>query len=178
MVAITNILLLAATVATASVLRRDATPLVNVISNQLSPQITTLQNEINGFPASGMKGAIQLESSDDNLMSILDTATTLAQTAGTFSLLDTLEIVTAMTSVTTQITDYNHALDTKKADFQKIGRATFVLTDLQILNLRWTNFLSVMVAQAPIGEAAALQTIENTITASYNHAIKVYSDAA
>ncbi|KAH8125039.1 hypothetical protein LI328DRAFT_133513 [Trichoderma asperelloides] len=125
-----------------------------------------------------MKGAIRLESGDDNLMSILDTAAAVTQTAGTFSLLDTLEIITAMSPVTTQITDYNHALDTKKADFQKIGRATFVLADLEILNIKWTNFLSEMVAQAPIGEAAALQTIQNTITASYDHAIKVYSDAA
>ncbi|KAL9468367.1 hypothetical protein ACSS6W_010061 [Trichoderma asperelloides] len=178
MVAIANILLLAATVATASVLRRDATPLVNTITNQIAPQIATLQNDINGFPASGINGTIQLESDEDTLSTLLDTATTLAQQAGSFSLLDGLDVLTAMAPVATQITAYNLALDTKKADFKAIGKELFVLTDLQILNLRWTAFTNGLVAAAPLGEATALQAIQTTILESYAISIAVYSDAA
>ncbi|GFP57597.1 hypothetical protein TASIC1_0008043800 [Trichoderma asperellum] len=178
MVAIANILLLAATVATASVLRRDATPLVNTITNQIAPQIATLQNDINGFPASGLNGTIQLESDEDTLSALLDTAAILAQEAGSFSLLDGLNVISAMAPVTTQITAFNLDLDAKKADFKAIGKEQFVLTDLQILSIRWKAFTEALVAAAPLSLVAAFQATQTTILESYAISIAVYSDAA
>lgn len=180
MVAITSILLLAATVATtatASVLRRNATPVVNSINTQLVPQITILQNDIDGFPASGFNGSVQLDSDEDTLMTILDTATTLTQQAGPFSIVDSLEVITAMQPATTGIINYNLAQATKVADFESIGRAPFVLANLQILNIRWTEFTNELIAAAPLGAATALLAMQTAISTSYASSIAVYSVA-
>lgn len=178
MVAFKHILLLATSVSAASILRRDATPLVNAINTQLAPQISLLQSEVDKFPASGLNGTIQLDQDEDQLSTILDTATTLGQEAGSLSLLDVLSVVTAMGPVTTGITNFLHALDAKAGDFNAIGRATFVLANLQIENIKWAGFTNELIALAPLGQGVALQAMQTTILGSYAHSIKVFSAVA
>ncbi|KAL7893151.1 hypothetical protein HDV63DRAFT_368817 [Trichoderma sp. SZMC 28014] len=176
MVAFKHILLLAASVSAASILRRDATQLVNAINNQLAPQISLLESQVNKFPASGLNGTIQLDQNEDHMNTILDTATTLGQEAGSLSLIEVLDVVTAMGPVTTGITNFLYALDAKANDFDAIGRASFVLANLQIENIRWTAFTNELVANAPLGFSAALIAVQATILESYAYSIKVFSD--
>lgn len=113
MVAFMHILLLAVTASAASILHRDAIPLIDIINNEIVPQLNTLQNDVNAFPGSGLNGSITLDNDEDKLSSILDNATSLAHAAGTFGILDTLHVATALAPAVTGSTAYLASLATK-----------------------------------------------------------------
>jgi hypothetical protein len=60
MVFIAKLLALALTATATPILRRDAVTVENDITQKIGPQTTTLTNDVNGFPASGLSGAVAI----------------------------------------------------------------------------------------------------------------------
>ncbi|KAJ5111655.1 hypothetical protein N7532_002190 [Penicillium argentinense] len=99
MVFIAKIFVLALTAAATPILPRDAATVENDITQKIGPQVQTLDNDVKGFPASGLAGALAIDNDSQSLVATVNNATIDTQNTGSFSESDATSVLQAAYNV-------------------------------------------------------------------------------
>jgi len=157
---------------------RDAVTVENDITQKIAPQATTLANAVNGFPASGLAGALGIHTDATGLVTTVNSATTDTKAAGAFSEANAETILGDVQSLTPTILNTLTAIVAKKANFTSLpigGIPALVLSDLQSLNTSVVSFASALIADAPASLVPNATTLKNTVASAFATAIAAYS---
>src|SRR5690349_9339176 len=84
MVAIIKLLVLALTASATPLVHRDVVTVQNDITQKIGPEMNTLNNDVNGFPASGLTGAMAIHRDIQLLVNTLGTAVSNIRSTGSF----------------------------------------------------------------------------------------------
>ncbi|KAL6803169.1 hypothetical protein GGI42DRAFT_323944 [Trichoderma sp. SZMC 28013] len=175
MVHFTKILLLASTAA-ALILPRDAVTVENDITQRIGPQWTTLSNNINAYPASGLPGAFVIHDDVLSLIAITNEATADVETAGSFSEADGTTILADLQILVPTFLGALSAIENQAESWANIpgGRAV-VLSDFQGLNSSFNGFFDALIAASPADLVPAITSIQTQVAEGFNNAIAPYS---
>ncbi|KAL7931203.1 hypothetical protein V8C35DRAFT_310668 [Trichoderma chlorosporum] len=179
MVAITKMLWLAltATAATATaIVRRDVITVENDITQKIGPSWNTLNNDVNGFPNSGLPGIIQIRDDFTVLVSDLQTAISHIKTTGSFG---TVAGTTILANIQALIPTFLATLvniglqEPSWADIE--GGTALMLSWLQSLNTAMLNYQDAITGAEPFLLKAGALAIKAQVTGAFTTAIAAYS---
>jgi hypothetical protein len=176
MVLITKLLVLALTAAATPILRRDVITVQNDITQKIGPEFTTLNNDVNGFPASGLPGATAIHGDFQRLVTTVDSAIRDIKSTGSFGTVSGTTILANVQALvpTFLATIENIGLQEPSwADIQ--GGRELVLSDLQALNAAMSNFMDALTAAEPLLLKAGSLAIKTQLVGSFTTAIAAYS---
>ncbi|KAL7801039.1 hydrophobic surface binding protein A domain-containing protein [Trichoderma afarasin] len=172
----TKILLLASTAA-AIILPRDATTVENDINQRIGPQWTTLSNNINGYPASGLQGAFNIHDYMQSLVAVTNEATANVNAAGSFSEADGTTILADLQVLVPTFLGALLALGNQAHAWVNLrGGQAVILSDLHSLNSSFIGFVNALTAASPADLVPAVTSIETQVADGLNSAIAAYSD--
>lgn len=175
MVAIIKLLFLAFT-ATATVLPRDAATVEADIAQRIGPQNQALNNAVNSFPASGLAGALAINSNILSLTSTVEGATDDVQSSGSFSEVDGVTILSEVQAIVPTLLDTLSVLEIQVPAWSDIpGGQALVLSDLQNLNGSFTGFNDALIAASPANLVPAGTFVKTQIADGFRRAIDAYS---
>ncbi|KAK4078160.1 uncharacterized protein Triagg1_3176 [Trichoderma aggressivum f. europaeum] len=175
MVNFTKILLLASTTA-AIILPRDATTVENDINQRIGPQWTTLGNNINGYPASGLQGAFNIHDYAQSLVTITNDATGNVNAAGSFSEADGTTILADLQSLVHTFLGTLSAIGDQALAWGNLqGGQAVILSDLQGLNSSFIGFFDALIAASPADLVPAVTSVRTQVAEGFNSAIAPYS---
>lgn len=175
MVHFTRLLLLASTAA-AIILPRDATTVENDINQRIGPQWTTLRNNINGYPESGLQGAFNIHDGVQSLVAITDDATADIKAAGSFSEADGTTILTDLESLASTFLGALSAIGDQAHAWANLrGGQAVILSDLQSLNSSFIGFVNALTAASPADLVPAAMSVGTQVADGLNSAIAAYS---
>ncbi|KAJ7752473.1 hydrophobic surface binding protein [Mycena maculata] len=143
----------------------------------ISSQVTTLDNDINGFPASGLIGALEIDIAAGNLASALKQGTSDIQATSALDEADGTTILNAVLAIEPTIINALNGLATKESSVAALpipGAPGLVLSDLQTLNSDTTAFGNALIVITPADLVPTAQTIFANIAAAFNTAIAAY----
>ncbi|KAJ6590703.1 hydrophobic surface binding protein [Mycena vulgaris] len=144
----------------------------------ISTQVTSLDSAINGFPASGLAGALGIHNAAGTLETAVNQGTTDVKATGTVSEADGQTILSSIQAFEPAILDALKAIATKKAAFDSqpiTGLSALVRADLQTLSTVTNAFADALVVTAPADLKAQATTIQTTIAQAFATAIAAYS---
>ncbi|KAH0524948.1 hypothetical protein TsFJ059_007386 [Trichoderma semiorbis] len=179
MVAITKFLWLAltATAATAAaIVQRDVITVQNDITQKIGPAWTTLNNDINGFPSSGSKGAAAIQSDFTNAIAALDKTTADIKSTGSFGVVSSTTILADIQQLVPTFLSSVATLGAQKASWGNIpdGKAS-ILIQLRSVEASMSKFLDAVFAAEPILLKPSGLAIKAQLTGAFNTAIAIYS---
>ncbi|KAJ5891323.1 uncharacterized protein N7473_007551 [Penicillium subrubescens] len=99
MVFIAKLFVLALTAAATPILRRDAVTVENDITQKIGPQVQALDNDVKGFPASGLTGVLAIDNDCNALVTVVNDATSDIHNAGSFSESDGTSVLQAASNL-------------------------------------------------------------------------------
>ncbi|RAO65888.1 uncharacterized protein BHQ10_001900 [Talaromyces amestolkiae] len=176
MVLFAKLLVLALTAAATPILRRDAATVENDITQQIGPQIATLNSDVNGFPASGSTGAENINSDFGNLIVVINHAISDIKAAGSFGTLSGTSILAAVQELLPSLSDTLVAIEAQEPSWAAIpGGTALVLKDLQSLNTVFYTFANALIASEPILLKAAAVAVQAQLSTDFDTAIAAYS---
>ncbi|KAL7954761.1 hypothetical protein V8C34DRAFT_293381 [Trichoderma compactum] len=175
MVHFTKILLLASTTA-ALVLPRDAVTVENDINQRIGPQWTTLSNNIDGYPASGLRGAFVIHDDVLSLVAITNEATANVNAAGSFSEADGTTILADLQILVPTFLGALSAIGNQADAWVNLpGGQAVVLSDFQGLNSSFIGFFNALIAASPADLVPAITSVKSQVAEGFNSAIAPYS---
>ncbi|GLB11236.1 hypothetical protein AtubIFM57258_008102 [Aspergillus tubingensis] len=176
MVLITKLLTLALTAAATPILRRDAITVEGDINQRIGPGISTLGNDVNTFPSSGLAGAVAIHTDFENLVTSVNYATTDTNSAGSLDdesgaaiLNDVQAVVQVLLGVLTAIADQATAWSSVP------GGASLVLNDLASLHTAFDNFADALLTNEPASLSDQVTSIKTSIDSAFTSAEAAYS---
>ncbi|KAL7949440.1 hypothetical protein V8C42DRAFT_310901 [Trichoderma barbatum] len=179
MVAITKFLWLAltATAATATaIIRRDVVTVQNDITQKLGPSLNTLNKDINGFPASGLTGALTIQTDFDNVVAILNTTTSDIKATGSFGVVSGTTILAQIQVLVPTFLASLVAIGAQASSWHSIpGGQALILHQLQAGNTAVSIFLDAIIAAEPLLLKAGSVAIKTQLTGAFTTAIASYS---
>jgi hypothetical protein len=176
MVFITKLFVLALTAAATPILRRDAVTVENDITQKIGPQVQTLDNDVKGFPASGLAGALSIDNDSQTLVTIVNDATIDTQNAGSFSESDATSVIQAANNLLSPLLGTLSTIKDQTAAWAAFpGGEALVLTDLQSLNGSFFHFTSALIEAAPSDLLPVATSIKTQIVQGFTSAIAAYS---
>ncbi|KAK7046608.1 hydrophobic surface binding protein [Favolaschia claudopus] len=144
----------------------------------ISSQVTTLDNNIKGFPASGLAGALGIHTAATNLETTLNTGTNDVKATPAFSESDGQTILNSVQAIEPVILDALAQITAKKADFDALpigGLPALILQDLKTLKADTDAFSGALIVNAPADLKSQATTIQTNIDAGFASAIAAYS---
>lgn len=176
MVLIAKLLVLALTAAATPILRRDPATVDNDITQKISPQITQLNNDISGFPASGVNGALTINADVKTLVSIVEGTISDIKETGFFGAAPGLTILNDIQSLVPTLEAALTQIESQYEAWAGIpGGTSLILSDLQSLNTVFTYFLNAVNAAEPLLLKAGGLAIQTQLAGAFDSAIAVYS---
>ncbi|GLB19995.1 hypothetical protein AtubIFM61612_009921 [Aspergillus tubingensis] len=176
MVLIAKLLTLALTAAATPILRRDAITVEDDVNQRIAPGISTLSNDINTFPSSGLAGAVAIHADFQNLVSSVNYATTDTNSAGSLDdetgaaiLNDVQAVIASLSGVLTAIANQETAWSSVP------GGASLVLNDLASLHTAFDNFADALNTNGPASLSDQITAIKTTIDNAFTSAEAAYS---
>ncbi|KAJ7193268.1 cell wall galactomannoprotein, partial [Mycena pura] len=131
-------------------LKRDVVTVQNDITQKIGPQLDTLNNDLSGFPASGLTGAVAIQSDVQTLVSTV-TATNNIQNTGSFSTVSGTAIIADFQAlVPTFLATLVNFGDHRNAFAALPGGQAFILSELQSLNTAFGNYLDALKGGSPV----------------------------
>lgn len=176
MVLIAKLLVLALTAAATPILRRDAVTVENDITQKIGPQLTTLNNDINAFHASGVQSASAIHGDFQSLVATVDSAIGDIQNTGSFGTVSGTTILADVQALIPTFLDTLVAIGLQEpawADLQ--GGQELVLSDLQSLNTAMNNFMNALTAAEPLLLKSGSLAIKTQLNGAFTTAIAAYS---
>ncbi|RAK94554.1 hypothetical protein BO79DRAFT_132064, partial [Aspergillus costaricaensis CBS 115574] len=151
------------------ILRRDAITVQNDVNQRIVPGITTLTNDVNAFPSSGLAGSVAIHTDFQNLISSVNHATTDTNSAGSLDDESGAAILNSLQAVPPSLSNLLGALGTEVSAWSAVpGGASLILGDLQSLNTASDNFADALTTNGPASisdQVAAIKTfIDNSFT--------------
>ncbi|KAJ7027979.1 hydrophobic surface binding protein [Mycena alexandri] len=146
----------------------------------ISSQVTTLDNAINAFPATGgsLTAALAIHTDATNLETTLNKGTTDVKATGTVDDADGNTILNSVTAFEPTILDALKGIAAKEPAFAALpigGIPALILADLKTLRTDTGAFAQALIAAAPADLKSEATTIANTIDAGFATAIAAYS---
>lgn len=176
MVLIAKLLVLALTAAATPILRRDAATVDNDITQKIGPQITQLNNDVSGFPASGLTGALTIDADVKTLVSTVKGTISDIQDTGFFG---TAPGTTILSDIQFLVPTLEAALAQIESQYEAWaaipGGTSLILSDLQSLNTVFTDFLNAVNAAEPLLLKAGGLAIQTQLAGAFDSAIAAYS---
>ncbi|KAJ7023287.1 hydrophobic surface binding protein [Mycena alexandri] len=164
-----------------------ATPLKRTVAQieadltTLQSQVTSLDNNIKGFPASGLTGALEIHDAAAGLESSLNTATSDVKATPTVSEADATTILnTVQNNIEPLVIDALTRIAGDRAAFDAqpiIGLSALVLVDLQTLKNDTDAFSNALIAAAPADLKTQATAIKTAIDAAFSKAIAAFASA-
>ncbi|KAB8272674.1 hypothetical protein BDV30DRAFT_239375 [Aspergillus minisclerotigenes] len=147
------------------------------LNQKISPQVTKLANDVQGFPESGLDGALTIDSDSKDLITILDSATEDARDQGSYSLVTGVALTADISPVVATLNGLLLDFSAKKDDFDALTlpSGSLILSDLQKLNQSTVDYANALVDAAPVLQVVAMVAIRDTIAASFEQAINTYT---
>ncbi|KAB8224010.1 hydrophobic surface binding protein A-domain-containing protein [Aspergillus novoparasiticus] len=147
------------------------------LNQKISPQVTKLADDVQGFPGSGLDGALTIDSDSKDLVTILDSATEDARNQGSYSQVTGVTLTADISPVVITLNDLLSGLSAKKDDFNALAlpAGSLILSDLQKLNQSTVDYANALVDAAPVLQVVAMIAIRDTIAASFEQAIDTYT---
>lgn len=162
--------------ATAAITRRDAITVQNDITQKIGPRTETLLNDVNGFPASGLGGAIAIDNDIHVLAATVNDATNDVKGSGSFSEADGTAILRDIQDQESTVLDTLEAIRGQEPDWANLqGGRALMLSDLQELNTSFMGFISSLTAASPEDLVPPYTSIDEQIADAFNNAIAAYS---
>ncbi|KAJ7624911.1 hydrophobic surface binding protein A-domain-containing protein [Roridomyces roridus] len=182
MVQLTRLLFVASLLATnlATLTKRQGGVITieNDIAN-ISMVASILDTQVNGFPASGLAGALAINTDAGNLVSALNKGTTdIKATPGPLSESVGTTIVQEVEAMEPLILTAATTLVKEKPSFAALpiaGIPALILADLQAINASNGAFLDALIAILPPDLQPAIIAIERNNTPIFNAAIAAFS---
>ncbi|KAJ7611149.1 hydrophobic surface binding protein [Mycena rosella] len=145
----------------------------------ISAQVTTLDNAIKAFPATGgsLVAALTIHTDATSLETTLNQGTSDVTATGTVSEADGRTILSAVEAFEPTILDALTQIAAKQPAFAALpigGIPALILQDLQTLKTDTVNFSNALIANAPADLKAEATTLTNNITNGFNTAIAAY----
>ncbi|KAL7931196.1 hypothetical protein V8C35DRAFT_119402 [Trichoderma chlorosporum] len=180
MVAITKFLWLAltATAATAAaIVQRDVITVQNDITQKIGPSLTTLNNDVAGFPASGLAGAIKIQEDFTALIAAVDGTISDIRSTGSFGVVSGTTILAQIQILVPAFLGTLVNLGLQESSWSAIpdGRA-LILNQLQKANTVMSNFADAIIAAEPFLQKAGGIAIKVQITGAFTTAIAYYTE--
>jgi hypothetical protein len=176
MVVIAKVLILALTAAAAPILRRDATTVENDITQKIDPQITKLNNDVNGFPASGFAGSLAIHDDFQTLVTAVKATTDDIKSTGFFGTQPGISILASVQSLSPKLTDTLGAIGSKEPDWAALpGGKALMLSDLQSLEKVFSDFNNGLTVAEPLLLKAGALAVQTEIKGAFDTAIAAYS---
>jgi ethanolamine utilization microcompartment shell protein EutS len=179
MVAITKFLwlALAATVTTATaIVRRDVITVQNDITQKLGPSLNTLNNDVNGFPKSGLSGAVAIQGDIASVVSVLERTVSDIKSTGQFG---TVSGTTILADIQVLVIIYLASLvniANQAPSWHDIqGGQALILGQLRSWNTATTHFLDAIISSQPLLLKAGGLAIKAQLTGAFTTAIAAYS---
>ncbi|KAF7349321.1 Hydrophobic surface binding protein [Mycena sanguinolenta] len=141
----------------------------------ISNQATTLDNDIKGFPASGIFGALAMENAVGSLETALNKGTSDVQATGLINEADATTMLNAVKAIEPTIIDGLEQLTAKESDIFRDPPKEVVLSDLKNLQTATDAFAGALIAAAPADLTAQATSIQSAIDAAFATAIAAYS---
>ncbi|KAF3912815.1 hypothetical protein AA313_de0201647 [Arthrobotrys entomopaga] len=180
MVAIIKLLFFALTASATplAVVQRDKFNSVqNDIAQKIDPQITKLNNDVNGFPVSGLVGALAIENDVQALFLILEMATFNVKATGLFNSIFSITIVDQFQSITATLLDTLAAMSAQAPSWTIIpGGRALILSDLKSLATGFMIYLDAIVKEVYFAVRPDAISIRVKIIDALRVAIAAYSD--
>ncbi|KAF3391679.1 hypothetical protein F1880_007726 [Penicillium rolfsii] len=176
MVLIAKLLALALTATATPVLRRDAAQVGNDITEKIKPEIKTLYNDVQGFPASGLTGALTFQKDAQVLITTVNDATHDVKSSGSFSEDDGETILADLQMLTSPLLGTLSALASQADAWEKIPTGpALVLSDLKGLNATFVDFVNALLAASPADQAPSITSFKTQMVGGFIAAIDAYS---
>ncbi|CAF9925070.1 MAG: hypothetical protein GOMPHAMPRED_003807 [Gomphillus americanus] len=173
MVAIKDILLLAAS-ATAAVIPRNAATIEKDLKT-INTDISNLHTAVNNYNGGGAINALPIQNDEQTLDKAINSADTDAKNSGAVNDADSKTIIAYIkNTLEPNIAATLKALIAKKADFAKDGLTSTVLSDLQTLKKDTDTFGADLLKKTPSGQQSAGKAALAKIDADFNNAIKQF----
>ncbi|KAF8189788.1 hydrophobic surface binding protein [Mycena galopus ATCC 62051] len=144
----------------------------------ISTQVNTLNAAINGFPASGLVGALGINTDSTNLETTLNTGTTDVKNTGPVDLADGTTILNDVAAIEPNIITALKDIASKASDFASLpigGIPALVLSDLKTLKTDTDAFSGALIANAPAALVPEASSIQAAIDAAFTTAIAAFS---
>ncbi|GLI74858.1 hypothetical protein PoHVEF18_003106 [Penicillium ochrochloron] len=176
MVFIAKLLALALIATATPILRRDAITVENDVTQKIGPQTTTLNNDVNGFPASGLTGGLAIHTDIEVLSATVNDATNDIKSSGSFSEADGTSILAEVQNLVPTLSGTLAAIGSQAPDWTDIpGGQALVLSDLKGLNTTFIGFTNALIAASPADLVPAAVSVRTQIMGDFNSAIAAYS---
>ncbi|GFF70373.1 hypothetical protein IFM53868_00291 [Aspergillus udagawae] len=176
MVLFAKLLILALTAAATPILRRDVTTVENDITQKIHPQITKLNNDVNGFPASGLAGAINIHNDFQSLATTVVATIDDIKSTGSFGTVSGTTILADVQLLVPTLLATLSAIGSQEPSWAAFpGGKDLVLSDLQSLHTAFHNFNNAMNAALPLLLKAGSVAIQAQMDSAFTTAIAPYS---
>jgi hypothetical protein len=176
MVLFARLLILALTAAATPILGRDASTVENDITQKIGPQITKLNNDVSGFPASGSTGAQTIHNDFQTLGTILVATTDDIESTGSFDLIAGTTILADVQLLIPTLLATLADIGSQEPSWAAIpGGKDLVFSDLQSLKAAFKNFSNALTAASPLLLKAGSIAIQTQMLGAFDTAIASYS---
>ncbi|KAJ7455497.1 hydrophobic surface binding protein [Mycena latifolia] len=152
-------------------LKRTVKQIESDIAN-ISSLVTILCDDINGFPASGLAGALSIHPDIENLITAFNTATSDIEATESISEADAQLILADVASILSFLENCTEQLITKRPNFAALpigGLQALVLQDLESLKNAIDAFFRALNVSIPpdlAAQAGAIQTDSDSASAA------------
>ncbi|KAF7334745.1 Hydrophobic surface binding protein [Mycena sanguinolenta] len=144
----------------------------------ISTQVTALDNDVKGFPASGLAGALNINTAATNLESGLNTGTSDVKANGPLDEADGTTILNDVLAIEPVIIDALTRIAAEEPEFAALpvaGIPALVLEDLETLKADIDEFVEAIMSTGPADLAGQATSIRNAIDAAFATAIAAFS---
>jgi hypothetical protein len=177
MVAIARLLLLASTVAAATIqlLPRDITTVINDLKNEIAPKLETLNIHINSFPQSGRPGAEIIIKDATALIQAINTATTHVKESRNFDLAAGARLLTELQPRLPLVLSILTNIRAKAASWDAIEGPKLAQDDLKAGEKAFSDYLDAVIAAEPEIQRGPVVTAKGQLVKAFDETIKAYS---
>jgi hypothetical protein len=176
MVLIAKLLFLALTAAATPIFRRDVVTVENDITLKIGPQLTTLNNDVRGYPASGSSGAHAIHGDFETLVTIVDSTIRDIKSTGSFGTVSGTTILANIQELLPTFLDILVEIGLQEPSWALVqGGRELVLSDLHSLNAAMDNFMNAITAAEPFLLKAGSLAVKVQLDGGFITAIAAYS---
>ncbi|KAJ2970931.1 hypothetical protein NQ176_g7947 [Zarea fungicola] len=176
MVSILRVLFLAMAVTASPLVERDVATVKNDITQKIGPQLRKLNNDVNGFPESGLVGALAIHSDSVTLVQTLNAATANVKSTGSFDVVAGSTVLTLIQALFPELHATLVSISGKVEYFEAVqGGKNLVFADLKAQNATFSNYLDAIAAAEPDLLKSGATGIKTLINATYATIISYYS---
>ncbi|OJZ86037.1 hypothetical protein ASPFODRAFT_219248 [Aspergillus luchuensis CBS 106.47] len=175
-VLIAKLLTLALIAAATPILRRDAITVEDDVNQKIAPGISTLSNDVNTFPASGLAGAVAIHDDFEDLVSSVNHAITDTNSTGSLDDESGAAILNDVQVVIAGLLGVLSAIENQATAWSSVpGGADLVLNDLHTLHTAFDNFADALITNEPASLSDQNTSLKTTIDSAFNSAEAAYA---